>query len=168
MESVDIRTAESWLFEEARLIDGGYFEEWLSLFSENGVYWLPIDDRQPPGKTVSIVYDDSLRRRERVFRLCHTRAHAQEPPSNTIHVIGNVKVDQGSENDLVVYSNQIIYEIRAGMADYRQRGLGEQRTFAAQCEHRYVMDAQGCWRIALKKMLLLNREIPIENLTFIL
>ena len=35
--------AEDFLYEEARLIDEGHFEEWLDVFTEDGIYWLPIN-----------------------------------------------------------------------------------------------------------------------------
>jgi len=163
-----VRSAvENWVHQEARLIDDGKLEEWLTLFAPGGIYSLPIDENAEPGTVASLIYDDELRRRERVFRLLHTRAHAQDPLSQTMHLVGNVQVEIHADESVTAYSNQIIYEIRAGRADYRQAGLGEQRSFAARCVHRLV-GTPGHWTMALKKMVLLNREIAIENLTFIL
>ena len=36
-----ISRVEQFLFQEARLLDERRFEEWLSLFSDDGVYWIP-------------------------------------------------------------------------------------------------------------------------------
>ncbi|MEJ8839890.1 aromatic-ring-hydroxylating dioxygenase subunit beta [Ramlibacter sp. AN1133] len=168
MNAVDRAQAESWLHHEAALIDDYRLTEWMALFMEDALYWLPIDENAQPGRTVALICDNSLRRRERVYRLLETRAHAQEPASRTIHLVSNVQVQQSAEEEAVVLSNQIIYEIRAGTADYRQLGLGQQRSFAARCEHRYRLQPGGDWKIALKKMVLLNRDVAIENLTFVL
>lgn len=168
MHLIERPQAEAWLYHEARLIDEHRLDEWLTLFTDDALYWLPIDDKARPGLTVALICDDALRRRERVYRLQETRAHAQEPMSRTLHVIANVEVEPAAGGEMVVRSNQIVYEIRAGDADYRQPGLGEQRSFAARCEHRYRADGDGGWRIAMKKMVLLNRDVAIENLTFVL
>lgn len=168
MKSIDRAQAESWLYHEAQLIDEYRLNDWLALFSEDALYWLPIDETAQPGRTVALICDNSLRRRERVYRLLETGAHAQEPVSRTLHMVANVQVEQPHVDDIIVRSNQIIYEIRAGAADYRQLGLGEQRSFAARCEHRYRLQGDGNWKIALKKMILVNRDVAIENLTFVL
>lgn len=159
--------AETWLFREARLIDEQRLHDWLALFADDGLYWAPIDDRQAPGTTVALIHDTPLRRRERIYRLLETQAHAQDPLSRTQHIVANVEVEPAGDGEIRVFSSQVIYEIRAGMADYRQLGLGEQRSFAARCEHR-LRWRDGQWKIALKKILLLNRDVAIENLTFIL
>jgi len=35
------RRIELFLFEEARLLDAGQFEEWLKLYEPLGIYWMP-------------------------------------------------------------------------------------------------------------------------------
>ena len=158
--------AEDFLYLEARLIDEGRLRDWGDMFTEDGIYWLPVEETDEPGKRVSLIYDDKLRREERIFRALQTQAPSQDPPSATQHLVCNVTVvDEGSAAR--VFSSQVIYETRGGDADYRQLGLGTQNVFAARCEH-VLKPAGGYWKIALKKMLLLNRRRAIGNLTFIL
>ena len=35
------------MFEEARLLDAGQFEDWLKLYEPQGIYWMPSQ----PGQT---------------------------------------------------------------------------------------------------------------------
>ena len=164
--------AENFLYEEGRLIDEGHFEEWLDLFTEDGIYWLPINLDAAPREHLSLIFDDKLRRQERVYRLSQTKFPAQSPPSQTQHIISNVQVRDGVTDDLAtgevtIYSSHIIYEIRGVTADDRQLGLGDQRTFAGRAEHRLRRE-QGVWKISLKRLVLLNRNLPIPNLTFLI
>ena len=164
--------AEDFLYEEARLIDEGHLQAWLDLFSDDGIYWLPIKADAAPNEHLSLIFDDTLRREERVYRLGQTRFPAQSPPSQTQHVISNVQVRGGISDDLVagevtVFSSQVIYEIRAGTADDRQLGLGDQRTFAGRAEHRLRRE-HGMWKISLKRLVLINRNLPIPNMTFLM
>lgn len=157
--------AEEFLYHEAELLDDWRLEDWLKLFTEDGVYWLPIDDTRDPDENTSIIYDVPVRREERVFRLLETPVPSQAPPSRTLHAVTNVRVERpGADGFTVVRSCQTITELRSG--DFRQTGLGEQRTFVAHCVHRLRPDPDG-WRIALKKLVLLNRDISIRNLTFV-
>ena len=69
------------------------------------------------------------------------------------------------DHDVVLHSVQMVYEIRGG--DDRQFELGDARIFAARAEHRLRLHDTN-WKIVLKRMVLLNRHIPISNLTFII
>jgi benzoate/toluate 1,2-dioxygenase beta subunit len=157
--------AEDFLYLEAQLLDERRLEEWLDLFMPDGLYWLPIDPDSAPEQKLSLVYDNDLRRRERVWRLMNTQAPSQTPRSHTQHVVGNVRLVEASADRVLVRSAQIVAELRGG--DYRQPGLGVQENFAADCTHTLVRQ-NGAWRIALKKMVLLNRDVAIENLSFLL
>ena len=127
--------AEAFLYREARLLDERRFDEWLTLFTVDGLYWVPAEDSPDPYAKVSLIHDDALRREERVFRITRTTAHSQDPASRTLHLVSNVEVE-GDTAEAIVRSNQIVTEIRAGGGNYRHYELGEQRSLAARCEHR--------------------------------
>jgi 3-phenylpropionate/cinnamic acid dioxygenase small subunit len=165
-----VEQAHSLLNREARLLDERRYEEWLDLFTPDGLYWIPIHHdggAGDPRSSVSIVYDDAERRSERVFRTLHTPVLDQSPPSRTIHVVSNVEVDEEPEpnGDARVHCVQMIAEMRPGGP--RQVGLGEPRTFAGRCEY-HVRARDGDFLIALKKLFLLDSDRPLYNLTFIL
>jgi 3-phenylpropionate/cinnamic acid dioxygenase small subunit len=166
MASLTAEDAAQFLYREARLLDERRYDEWLALFTGDGLYWAPTEDDAGPYDKVSLIHDDTLRREERVFRITRTAPPAQSPASRTLHVVANVEVENGGD-EARVHSSQIVYEMRAGGGNYRYLELGEPRSFAIRCEHVLRPDG-GAWRIALKKMLLLNRDVPIGNLTFIL
>ncbi len=167
MPTLTTEDAAAFLYREARLLDERRYDEWLALFTEDGLYWAPTEDDAGPTDKVSLIHDDTLRREERVFRIAQTAPPAQSPASRTLHVVSNVEVEDDGDG-LRVHSNQIVYEMRAGGGNYRYLELGEPRSFAIRCLHVLRPDGAGGWRIALKKMLLLNRDIPIGNLTFLL
>ncbi len=156
--------AEDFLFNEARLLDNLDLEQWLQLFSENGLYWIPIDESVPNDVNLSIIYDMPLRRQERVYHLLHNTYPAQSPRSRVVHFVSNVAV-QPSSRGVQVYSSQLIYEMRTG--DSTQIGLGEPAPLAAQVEHILCSEA-GQVKILEKKILLINRDAWHGNLTFII
>jgi 3-phenylpropionate/cinnamic acid dioxygenase small subunit len=160
--------AEQLLYRECRLLDSLRLEEWLELFTDDGVYWLPIVEGEPEdaAEAISIVYDDAERRAERVYRTLHTPVLDQNPRSRTMHLVGNVEVvGQDARGDTRVLCNQVVAELRPG--GQLQVGLNEPRLLAARCEYR-LRQVDGTWRISLKKMLLLNSDQPLYNLTFML
>ena len=131
----------------------------------DGIYWIPIDPHKSHTECASLIYDNSLSREERVYHLEEVGFPAQSPPSRVLHFVSNVEVIGRSERGLEVISNQIIHELRVG--DFRQVGLGERRTFSAQVRFHLAVEPDGL-RIAEKKIILLDRDISVGNMTMIL
>jgi 3-phenylpropionate/cinnamic acid dioxygenase small subunit len=157
--------AESFLYHEAYLLDSHSFEEWLKLFTDDCIYWLPMYDGVDPEVQASILYDDATMLRRRIYQLVNKPHYAQIPRSRTAHLISNVHVlPADREDEALVRCSLMVAELREG--DFQQIGLGEQRLFAGRCEYRLRYDAGLA--IAMKKLTLIQREIPIENLSFIL
>jgi benzoate/toluate 1,2-dioxygenase beta subunit len=150
---------ESFLYYEARLIDEHKLDDWLSLFTDDARYWVPCNrDSIDPMREVSIIYDDRQRMGERVWRIQESdAAYAQEPRSKTRHLISNVELVNVDDEQAVVSSNFSIFELRRGT----------QTAFAGRFEH-HLRRADNGWKIAFKKVELLNNNETIDNLTFIL
>ena len=161
--TLDLRAAEAFLFHEARLLDDGRLDEWLALFADECVYWLPILDDQSELEP-SIIHDDRTRLEERIFRLNETRAYAQEPPSRTQHNISNVELVESSDAGVRVLCNLTLFEVRIG--DASQLDLGRPQVLAGRCEYTLVTGARVL--IARKKVMLLTRDLPLHNLSFII
>jgi 3-phenylpropionate/cinnamic acid dioxygenase small subunit len=162
------QTVEDFLFLEAELIDSQRFEEWHALFTPDGRYFVPLSDNEDTVHQAAIINDDPLRLEERVYHLARVPFPSQSPRSRTLHLVTNVRVrpsGEGPGHTMTVVSNQLIVEMRVG--DFRQVGLGEQRSFAAEVEHQ--LQPQGDeLKIAMKTVRLLNRGGPVSNLTFLL
>src|SRR5262249_1809301 len=156
--------AEDILYREARLLDERRLEAWLDLFTADGLYWIPMEDDADPEVEPSMQYDDSGQRAQRVYQILHLPHYAQRPPSRTVHVVSNVEIGEPSSDEARVYCSLVVYELRSG--DHLQLGMGEQRTLAARCEYRLRREDE--WRIALKKVMLIDRDLPMQNLSFVL
>ncbi|MGA7764332.1 MAG: aromatic-ring-hydroxylating dioxygenase subunit beta [Candidatus Binataceae bacterium] len=147
---------EEFLFYEAKLIDEHLYDEWLGLWTEDGLYWVPCNtDDADPARQAMIIYDNRARLGERIYRLTSGAAWAQQPRSRTRRLISNVEVRQ-NEGGYMVESNCIIAELRRSKQDI----------FAARMLHT-LRPVGESFQIALKKVLLLNNDEPIDNLTFL-
>jgi 3-phenylpropionate/cinnamic acid dioxygenase small subunit len=167
--AVDRSEIEEFLFQEAELLDDGRLDDWLGLFHPNGIYWIPIEPNADPLREPSVLYDDKSMREMRVHQLVREQSHwCQLPPSRTVHSLSNVRVSaREADGSVEVKCNLIVTELRSAGPRTIQYGLGAQRTIAARCLYRLVKGADG-WLIALKKVTLLNRDQPLDNLTFMI
>ena len=146
-------TPEEFLFHEARLLDTQQYEEWLSLFTEDATYWVPLEQGQKdPRETSSLVYDDRTLLELRVKQVRHPRAHARAPLPRTVHQVGNIVIDH-----LTVRSTQLVVEFRND----------KQRLWAGLVEHHLRRNGDA-WLIARKRIDLVNSEGALEGLTILL
>jgi 3-phenylpropionate/cinnamic acid dioxygenase small subunit len=152
--SPSLAECESFLVEEARLLDEGLFEDWLALFTENAWYWVPSEpDQESPLTTVSLMYDDRKLLETRVRRLVSPRMHAQQPRSRTSRIVANVTLRERRPAAALVRS-------KFTMVEYRR---GDQRLFAGTSLHELVRTGGGL-RIASKRVDLVNCDAPMEGL----
>lgn len=156
--------AEDFLYREADLLDSFALEEWLRLFTHDAIYWLPMDNSEQPQLEPSMLRDDYKTLTMRVHQLVHKPHYAQRPRSRTIHAISNVITQPTDQNESIVRCNLMVTEMREG--NYQQLGLGEQRVFSGRCEYR--LRAENGLAIAMKKVTLVNRDVPIVNLSFLI
>ena len=154
--------AEDFLYQEARLLDERQFDAWLALFTDDAHYWIPSGRGEDPGLEAHLAYDNRSQLQDRIWQLQQPRHSSQNPPSLTTHLVSNVQVQPQGDGRMQLHSSFIVYELRKA-----QGGSGEPRSFAGRCEHllRWENDA---WRIERKKVWLLNRNLPIFNLTFLI
>jgi benzoate/toluate 1,2-dioxygenase beta subunit len=157
MATLSRSDAEDILYAEARLLDERRYDEWLRMLTEDAIYWMPCNgDGVDPNREVALIYDNFPKLRDRVDRLGSGVAHAQSPPSKTRRLVANVQTEESSENTAKVFSAFILYELRRG----------KERVYAGRYEHRMSF-TDGCWKIAAKKVVLVNNDEVIDNLTFI-
>lgn len=137
---------EAFVLHEARLLDERRFAEWLALFADDGVYWVPtLPGQGSPQEALSLFYEPKPLLAMRVARLERTDAHIQAPPSRTVHHVSAIE----TTHDLEVRSALVVAEWRAG----------EARWFAGRVLHRLRRSAEGL-RIVLKRVDLIDSEAP--------
>jgi len=149
--------AEDILYNEARLLDERRFSEWLAMFTTDATYWMPAGgEGVDPKREIAIIYDDVAKLTGRIERLVSGIAHAQSPPSKTRRVVSNVQIEESAENVATVFSAFILYELRRS----------KERVFAGRGVYRMRFE-DGRWKIAGRKIVLVNNDEVIDNLTFI-
>src|SRR5271168_4121652 len=94
LELMQFYVREAWLLDERKL------EEWLDLFTEDVLYFMPRRKSVPrreahrkltPLGDLAILEEDKRYLEMRVARLDTGMAWAEDPPSRTRHLIGNLE-----------------------------------------------------------------------------
>jgi benzoate/toluate 1,2-dioxygenase beta subunit len=80
---IDIRTIEAFLYREARLADAHDYDGWEALWTDDAIYWVPVDgEGRDPLTTMSIIYDNRNRIGTRLNQLRTGKRYSQAPRSD--------------------------------------------------------------------------------------
>jgi benzoate/toluate 1,2-dioxygenase beta subunit len=141
---------------EARLLDEARFHDWLALFTPDAWYWVPSQPNQAsPREMISLIYDDRKLLETRVRRLASPRIYSQEPRSRTTRIVGNVTIEEKSEN-----GRAAIVRSKFQMLEYRR---DSQTIYGGSCFHRLIVNDSGI-RIAWKRVDLVNCDSVLDGI----
>lgn len=166
--------AQELLAREAWYLDMRQWQTWLDLYLEDAVFWAPAwrnDDEmtEDVNREISLFYFDSRAGlADRVWRIQTGRAAALSPMPRTTHLVSNALLADGhndSHNDgqgggqsrgqsddaLTVYS-----AFTCNVFSLRDRS---QHSYFGRYEHDLVR-RDDTWRIARKKIIVMNDYIP--------
>jgi 3-phenylpropionate/cinnamic acid dioxygenase small subunit len=151
------------LNKENRLLDDGRFEDWLDMFVDECIYWIPGDIiAQDARKDVTWEIHDRRRLEDRVARLRTGNAYSQLPPTRTRHCITNLEAWQVTEQEIRVRCNLTLHTWSKGV---RRNAI--QRTLP--CMTGYVLNqVNDNWLIEIKQINLIDADDVQGNNSFFL
>jgi len=153
-----LREVEQFVYREARFADDHRYDDWEALWAPEAIYWVPAGaDDIDPTTQMSIIFDNRSRIATRIKQLHTGKRHAQNPVSRIRHLITNVELLDGDEDQVEVGANVLVYESR-------ERGV---TVWAARTEWTLRRTDEG-FRIARKKVMLVNNDRPLNTLAFLI
>ena len=153
-----LHAIEQFLFREARYEDEHRYQDWEALWADDGIYWVPANgDDIDPEQEMSIIYDNRSRIGLRVKQLLTGKHHTQSPHSRLRRLIANVELLGEDARGFRVGANAIVFESN-------QRG---DTIWGARLEY-VLRPAEGDFKIAWKKVTLVNNDKPIYTLSFLI
>ena len=162
ISDADYRAALDFVYKEARLADEARYAEWLALWTDDGVYWVPAttDPAASPDTHISHVYDNRGRIDTRVKLLQTGHRYSQEPASLMRRLISNLEVERAANGELVAGSNFVLGELAI-------QAKRELHWWVGRTTHR-LRPVDGELRMCLKKVVLVNAAEPLPNLSFLI
>jgi 3-phenylpropionate/cinnamic acid dioxygenase small subunit len=144
---------EQFLYQQAELLDTKKWQEWVDLFTPDGIYWMPPDasyktwDGQP-----AIFAEDRNLMTVRMKRVLHPDAWSQRPLWETNHVVSNVRIEKiSSKGEIRVKSRFHMMELRRD----------DVRHFAGSYLHDLVK-TKGGYRIKLQRVDMANAQAAYD------
>jgi 3-phenylpropionate/cinnamic acid dioxygenase small subunit len=162
VSDTDYRAVVEFLHREARLADEARYAEWLALWTDDGVYWVPAttDPAADPDRHLSHIYDNHGRLETRIKLLQTGYRYSQEPASPMRRLISNIEVAPAENGELVAESNFALAELAI-------QARREMHWWVGRATHR-LRRVAGELRMCRKKVVLVNAAEPLPNLSFLI
>ena len=157
-ELVRYHGISQFLYKEARLQDEHRFQDWEALWTDDAVYWVPANGEDTdPERDMSILYDNRSRIGLRIRQFLTGKRYSQMPVSRLRRVIGNIEVLGDEPGGTRVAANMLLYESH-------RRG---QIVWAARNDY-LLRQVEGQWRLAYKKVALVNNDAALTTMAFLM
>ena len=147
-----LREVEVLLAQQATMLDARRWSEWMDLFTEDGVYWMPAAPEQTDwASQPSIFAEDRLLMEIRANRLLHPNAWSQAAQWATHHLLGTTLVEQMQGDSLSTYTAFQMMEVRRDRV----------RHFGGSYRH-HLVKQQGQWKIRLQRVDMFNAQASYD------
>src|SRR6195256_6940438 len=112
LELMPFYIREAWLLDERK------FKEWVDLFTDDVLYFMPRRKNVPrreahreltPLGDLAILEEDKRYLQMRVARLDTGMAGAEDPPSRTRHLIGNLEAERLAKGEVQAKTAFLVY-----------------------------------------------------------
>ena len=162
ISDTEYRAVVEFLHREARLADEARYAEWLALWTDDGVYWVPAttDPAADPDKHLSHIYDNRGRLETRIKLLLTGHRYSQEPASRMRRLVSNIEAAPAENGELVAESNFALAELAI-------QAKREMHWWVGRTTNR-LRRVGGELKMCRKKVVLVNAAEPLPNLSFLI
>lgn len=146
------------IWTEAAVLDAKDYPAWEEMFTDDGLYVIPIDpDTDDFAASLNMVYDDTRMRRLRVQRMMQGYAPSAVAAARTVRIVSRFTVEEVSDDAVVVRSAQILNSFKRNSFS----------TIGAELTHRIALADDGD-KIALKVARLIDSEDAVSASGYLL
>lgn len=153
-----LNQVKAFVDAEADMLDFEEFENWLNLWTENGVYIVPIDPKETDfANTLNFAYDKADMRQLRVARLVGGEAVSTQTTEKTVRQMGRFRILDQDDEFVTVRCSMYLSECRHGNT----------KTYPADVTYKLQKDADQ-FRIDEKVIRLQNGDSYLSSIGYIL
>ncbi len=155
------REIEEFVYREARLADESRYGEWEELVDDDMMYWIPRGEGGfDMEKHVSVIADNRNRLRRRIKQLQTGARYAQVPVSPMRRLVSNIEAKPIADDEFNVQCNFVLYELRI-------QSTNNIEIWPGRIEYKLRRSEDG-FKMFLKKVMLVNGDMPLPSLAFLL
>ncbi len=148
----------AFISQEADMLDFEEFEQWLDLWTDTGVYVVPIDTKETDfANTLNYAYDKAEMRKLRVARLINGEAVSTDTTEKTVRSVSRFRILDSGERYVSVRCAMYLSECRHGNV----------KTYPADVTYKLLKTDDG-FQIEEKVVRLQNSDAYLTSIGYIL
>lgn len=138
---------------ETRFLNNGDLENWISLFTEDGYYWMPLEEEHAdPEKHDSLIYDNRALMEMRKHNLASPLAPSMELDIRSVRILSDIEIQPVEEADGEVEVSAFVIAVI-----YQQH----KNSYAGRVSYRLVNTDEGP-KIRVKRVDLIDADAPMD------
>lgn len=145
-----------FVWHEADLLDACAYDDWLDLWTEDGLYVMPMGKGEDYANQLNLCYDNARMRRDRIGRFQAGFSISSAPPAVTVRTVSRIAIDKAEGDRITVRAAEHLIEDK----------FGRQRVWAGNVQ--YVLKAtEGGFRLHQKVVRLLNSDGMLNSFSYL-
>lgn len=145
-----------FIWTEGAYLDAKDYDAWLDLWTETGLYIMPIDEGDDYANQLNLCYDNDKMRRDRIDRFNRGFSISSAPPAQTVRTLSRIKIDSAAGDVITVSCAEHLIEDK----------FGRQRVWAGNAYYTLVRTDDG-FKIDRKIVRLLNSAGMLNSFSYL-
>lgn len=139
--------------KETACLNNGDLETWISLFTDDGYYWTPLEEEhEDPEKHDSLIYDNRALMEMRRHNYASPLSPSMQVPVKSVRILSDIDISPGdasrTEIEVTAYVIAVIYQ--------------QQKHYYAGRVHYRLVRAGDDLKIRVKRVDLLDADAPLD------
>ncbi|MCW1932253.1 aromatic-ring-hydroxylating dioxygenase subunit beta [Pararhodobacter zhoushanensis] len=147
----------AFIWAEADMLDAKAYEDWLELWTRDGLYIMPMGEGEDYANSLNLCYDNDKMRRDRIGRFRQGFSISSAPAAQTVRAMSRFVIEKVEGDTVTVRCAEQLVEDK----------FGRQRLFAANTTYTLIRQPEGGFRIAQKVARLLNSDGMLTSLSYL-
>ena len=137
---------------ETRYLNSTDLDNWISLFSDDGYYWMPLEEtQQDPETHDSLIYDNKTLMEIRKNNLGHPLSPSMQHPIRSVRMLSDIDIFKEESSEDIIATAVVIAVINHSQQNY----------YAGKVSYRFQRDESG-FKIKCKRVDLINADAPLD------
>lgn len=145
-----------FLWQEADMLDAKNYGAWLDLWTQDGIYILPMGDGEDYKNQLNLCYDDDKMRRMRVDRFNRGFSISSAPAADTVRTVSRIVIESAKDDTIKVRAAEHLIENK----------FGRQRVWAANLFYTLRKTEDG-FKLDRKIAKLLNSDGMLNSFSYL-
>lgn len=145
-----------FVWTEGAMLDAKEYDDWLNLWTDDGLYIMPIGEGTDYANQVNLCYDNAKMRRDRIGRFHAGFSISSAPPAQTVRSLSRIRIETVAGDLITVTCAEQLIEDK----------FGRQRAWAGNVTYTLRKTAQG-FLLQQKVIRLLNSDGMLNSFSYL-